>query len=114
MTGLDLNNPMVEGMLGFGISILTALMLVSLAVWFACSIVMHVAQMRRRIHRPNHEALLRENERLRNSLADARQENDYLRKLYRDTPPRAEDRTRNLAWPLRAIEEELVELRSAG
>jgi len=106
-------------MLGFGVSILMTLMLVSLAVWFACSTMVHLTKMGRRIQRPNHNALLRENERLRNSLTDARQENDYLRKLYRDPPPLAppplaEDRTRNAVWPLQATEEELVEFRSAG
>jgi hypothetical protein len=97
MSGLDWNNLMVEDMLGFGVSILMALMLLSLAVWFACSVIVHLVTMGQRSQHPNHNALQRENERLRNSLTDARQENDYLRKLYRDPPPLAEDRTRNAA-----------------
>ena len=112
MPSLDWNN-LVEDMLGFGVSILMTLMLVSLAVWFACSAMVHLTKIGRQIQRPNHNALLRENERLRNSLTDARQENDYLRKLYRDPPP-LEDRTRNAGWPLQSTEEELVEFRSAG
>jgi hypothetical protein len=97
MPSLAWNNLMVEDMLGFGVSILMALMLLSLAVWFTCSVIVHLVKMGRRSQYPNHNALLRENERLRNSLTDARQENDYLRKLYRDPPPLAEDRTRNAA-----------------
>jgi 5-bromo-4-chloroindolyl phosphate hydrolysis protein len=114
MLGLDWNNLMVADMLGFGVLILMTLMLVSLAIWFACSAMAHLTKMGRRIRRSNHNALLRENERLRNSLTDARQENDYLRKLYRDPPPLAEDRTRNVVWQLQATEEELLEFRSAG
>jgi len=113
MPGLDWNN-LVEDMLGFGVSILMTLMLVSLAVWFAGSAMVHLTKIGRRIQRPNHNALLRENERLRNSLTDARQENDYLRKLYRDPPPLAEDRTRNAVWQLQATEEELLEFHSVG
>jgi 5-bromo-4-chloroindolyl phosphate hydrolysis protein len=113
MSGLGWNN-LVEDMLGFGVSILMTLMLVSLAIWFAFSTMVHLTKMGRRIQRSNHNALLRENERLRNSLTDARQENDYLRKLYRDPPSLAEARTRNAVWPLQATEEELVEFRSAG
>jgi hypothetical protein len=89
MPGLDWNHLAADEALGFGISILTMLLIISISVWFACSVVVSVIEMGRRIHRPNYDALLRENERLRNSLVDARQENDYLRKLYRnDLPPR--------------------------
>src|SRR4051794_30843275 len=97
MPSLAWNNLMVEDMLGIGVSILMALMLLSLAVWFTFSVIVHLVKMGRRSQPPNHNALLRENERLRNSLTDARQENDYLRKLYRDPPTLAEDRTRNAA-----------------
>lgn len=114
MPGLNWNNLMIEDMLGFGVSILMTLMLVSLAIWFACSAMAHLTKMGRRFRGSNHNALLRENERLRNSLTDARQENDYLRKLYRDPPPLAKTRTTNAVWPLQATEEELVEFRSAG
>ncbi len=86
----------LEEVLGFGISVLTVLMTASLAVWFACSIVEHVLKMKRTNH-PNHDALLRENERLRVSLTEAQEKNDYLRKLYRELPSRAEDEGRRAA-----------------
>lgn len=86
---LDLRHLSVDEVLGFGISVLMALMMLSLALWFACSIVQNIAKMGRQVHRQSYEALWRENERLRDSLVEARQENDYLRKLYRnDLPPR--------------------------
>ena len=92
MPGLDWSHPAAEDVLGFGIWVLMALMMISLALWLARSIAENVIKMKRRIHRPNHDAaLLRENERLRESLADAQEENDYLRKLYRSLPPRAEE-----------------------
>jgi cell division protein FtsB len=98
MPGLNWSYLAADVVLGFGVRILMALMVVSLAVWFACSIVQNVIKVSRRIRRPKHDSLLRENERLRDSLADAQQENDYLRKLYRnDLPAHAEDSRRNAA-----------------
>ena len=82
--------------LGFGVSVLTVLMTASLAAWFALSIVEHALKMKR-IRRPNYDALLRENERLRASLKEAQEKNDYLRKLYRDLSPRAEYEGRSAA-----------------
>jgi hypothetical protein len=72
-------------------------MMGSLAVWFACSAVESIVKMRRQLRRSNYDVLLRENERLRGSLADAREENDYLRKLYRNPPLRADDKEQNVA-----------------
>ncbi len=92
MPGLDWSRLAVEDVLSFGIWVLMVLMVTSLALWLARSIVGNVIRMGRRIRRPNYDvALLRENERLRDSLANAQEENDYLRKLYRGLPPRAEE-----------------------
>jgi hypothetical protein len=79
----------LEEALGFGISVLTVLMIASLAVWFACSIVEHLLKKNNPRY-PNHDALLRENERLRTLLVEAQEKNDYLRKLYRELPPRVQ------------------------
>ncbi len=79
----------LEDVLGFGVSVLMVLMTASLAIWFACSIVEHVLKTKS-THHPNHDLFLRENERLRILLAEAQEKNDYLRKLYRELPPRAE------------------------
>ncbi len=92
MPGLDWSRLAVEDVLSFGVWVLMVLMTISLALWLARSVVENVIKMGRRIRRPNYDvALLRENERLRDSLADAQEENDYLRKLYRSLPPRAQD-----------------------
>jgi hypothetical protein len=82
----------VEDVLSFGVWVLMVLMTISLALWLARSVVENVIKMGRRIRRPNYDvALLRENERLRDSLADAQEENDYLRKLYRSLQPRTQE-----------------------
>ena len=86
----------LEEGLGFGISVLTVLMIGSLAVWFAYSIVEHVLKMNNTRY-SNHDALLRENERLRTSLAEAQEKNNYLRKLYRELPPRVQYEGRKAA-----------------
>lgn len=86
----------LEEVLGFGISVLTVLMIASLAVWFACSIVERVLETNN-IRHLNHDALLRENERLRTSLAEAQEKNNYLRKLYRELPPRVQYEGRKAA-----------------
>ncbi|MDP8950721.1 MAG: hypothetical protein M3N18_00475 [Actinomycetota bacterium] len=89
MPGLYWSQLAVENVLNFGVWVLMVLMLIGLAVWFVCSIVENATKMRRRqIRHSEYVALLRENERLRDSLADAREENDYLRKLYRNPSPR--------------------------
>ena len=97
MPDLDLSPLAAEAVLGFGIWALMLLMTSSLAVWFACSIVESVIRMGRQVRRSDYHVLLRENERLRGSLSDAREENHYLRKLYRDFPPREEDGGRHAA-----------------
>ena len=86
----------LENMLGFGVSVLMVLMTASLAIWFACSIVEHVLKTKS-VYHPNHDLLLRENERLRALLAEAQEKNDYLRKLYRELPPRTEYEGRRAA-----------------
>jgi hypothetical protein len=92
MSVLDALHLTLDDALGFGALALTVSMLAGLAVWFALSFVENVAKVGRRISRPSYDALLRENERLRDSLADAREENGYLRSLYRDLPPQEEER----------------------
>ncbi|MDQ3284526.1 MAG: hypothetical protein M3P92_02245 [Actinomycetota bacterium] len=87
----------LEEVLGFGISVLTVLMIVSLAAWFACSIVEHVQKMKNNTRYPNHDSILRENERLRTLLVEAQEKNDYLRRLYRELPPRVRYEERRVA-----------------
>jgi hypothetical protein len=87
----------LEEALGFGISVLTVLMTVSLAVWFACSIVEHVLKTKKNTHYPDYDALLRENERMRALLVEAQEKNDYLRQLYRELPPRVQYEERRAA-----------------
>jgi hypothetical protein len=102
MSVLDAIHLTLDDALGFGALALTVSMLAGLAVWFALSFVENVAKVGRRISRPSYDALLRENECLRDSLADAREENGYLRSLYRDLlhrdlPPQAEEERQNAA-----------------
>ena len=99
MTGLDhyWSYLTAESMLGFGVSVLMVLAMAGLSVWFACSVLQNVMKVGRYVHRSDYEALLRENERLTGALADAREENDYLRKLYRSVPARAEGTQRSAA-----------------
>ena len=92
----------LDDALGFGALALTLSMMLALAIWFACSIAQNVAKAGRRASRPSYDALLRENERLRDALADAHEENGYLRSLYRDLlhrdlPARAEKQRQNAA-----------------
>ena len=102
MSVLDAIHLALDDALGFGALALTVSMMAGLAVWFALSFVENVAKVGRRISRPSYDALLRENERLRDSLADAREENGYLRSLYRDLlhrdlPPQVEEERQNAA-----------------
>ena len=87
----------LEEALGFGISVLSMLMIASLVVWFACSIVEHMLKAKNSTRYPNHDALLRENDRLRTLLVEAQEKNDYLRQLYRELPPRARYEERRAA-----------------
>src|ERR687885_272091 len=97
--GIDWSHLAAEDVLGLAIWILMMLMTISLGVWFACSIVENFTKTWRRRHHSNYDALLRENERLRDSLVDAQEENEYLRELYRGLPPRraAEERRQSAA-----------------
>ena len=102
MPVLDSIHLALDDALGFGALALTISMMVALAVWFACSVAENVAKAGRRAFRPSYDALLRENERLRASLVDAREKNSYLRSLYRDLlhrdlPARAEEERQNAA-----------------
>ena len=99
MSGLDTvwSYTALEEVLGFGISVLAVLMIASLTVWFACSIVENVLKTKNNPRYHNHEALLRENERLRTLLVEAQEKNDYLRQLYRELPPRVQYEGRRAA-----------------
>ena len=102
MPVLDSIYPALDDALGFVALTLTIAMMVALAVWFAYSVAENVAKAGRRAFRPSYDALLRENERLRDALVDAHEENGYLRSLYRDLlhrdlPARAEEERQNAA-----------------
>ena len=97
MLGIDASHFATYDVLGFGVWILMILMLIGLIVWFARSVVENIVKMGRWVRRSDYDALMRENERLRDSLTDVQQENDYLRKLYRDLPRRVDDEGRNAA-----------------
>src|ERR671939_451484 len=86
--GIDWSHLAADDVLGLLIWILMMLMVISLGVWFACSIVENFTKTWRWGHHSNYDALLGENARLKGSLADAQEENEYLRKLYRSLPPR--------------------------
>ncbi len=98
MPSLDWSYLMTDIMLNFALWLLVVLMAVSLIVWFACSLVESATKMKRQVIRhTKYNALLRENERLKASLADAQQKNDYLRSLYYNLPSRAENGGRKAA-----------------
>jgi hypothetical protein len=71
----------IEEVLGFCALVLTVVGLVSLSIWFCCSIVESIVKMRRRLKHSRYNALLKENERLRSFLVDV-EENSYLREVY--------------------------------
>ena len=71
-----------EDVLGFCALVLTMLMSLGIVVWFSCSIVDRIIQMRQRHKKLRYKALLRENERLKSFLADVEEENSRLRKVY--------------------------------
>ena len=97
MLGIDASHFATYDVLGFGVWILMILMLIGLILWFARSVVENIVKMGRWVRRSDYDALMRENERLRDSLTDVQEENDYLRKLYRDLPPRVDDEGRSAA-----------------
>jgi hypothetical protein len=59
--------------------------------------VEHVLKTKNNTRYPNHDVLLRENERLRTLLVEAQEKNDYLRQLYRELPPRVQYEGRRAA-----------------
>jgi hypothetical protein len=97
MAGIDSSHFAMYDVLDFGVWILMILMLIGLIIWFIRSIVENIAKMGRWVCHSDYEALMRENERLRDSLMDVQEENDYLRKLYRDLLPRTDDEGRKAA-----------------
>jgi hypothetical protein len=97
MLGIDSSHFATYDVFGFGVWILMIVMLIGLTVWFARSVVENIVKMGRWVCRSDYDALMRENERLRDWLTDVQEENDYLRKLYRDLPPRVDDEGRNAA-----------------
>jgi hypothetical protein len=73
----------VEQTLGFLALLVTALGLVSLAAWFFCSTMLSFAKTRRGLaDAPRYNTLLEENERLRNFLAEAEEDNACLREMH--------------------------------
>ena len=72
----------MEETLGYGASVLTTLGLLSVAVWFCCTLAESLVKMRRRLNSSRYNALLKENERLRSFLADVKKENGDLREIY--------------------------------
>ena len=97
MPDLSWNYLMADEVLGSGSLGLMVLLIIGISIWFICFIVESITNTRRMIRRSNYAALLRENKCLKDSLAETREENDYLRKLYRDLPPRTEHRGQNAA-----------------
>lgn len=88
---------MIDEVLGFCALVLTVVGLVSLSIWFCCSIVERIVKMRRRLKNSRYNALLKENERLRNFLADV-EENSYLREVhYSQYAPRESNKVRHNA-----------------
>jgi hypothetical protein len=70
----------IENLLGFCALVLMMLMLLSLAVWFCCSVVEHIRKMRRQRKKyVTYAALLRENQRLKDLVAVVVKENPHLR-----------------------------------
>ncbi len=88
---------MIEEVLGFCALVLTVVGLASLSIWFCCSIVERIVKMRRRLKNSRYNTLLKENERLRNFLADV-EENSYLREVhYSQYVPRKSNKVRHNA-----------------
>jgi hypothetical protein len=84
----------MEDALGYGASVLTMLGLLSVAVWFCCTIAESLVKTRRRLKSSRYNALLKENERLRSFLADAEKENAGLRQIYHSERIRRGDSAR--------------------
>ena len=72
---------MIEEVLEFSAWLMTAAMMISLAVWFCGSAMTGVIEIRQRRHQNSRRnAFLKENARLKQMLADVEQENAHLRK----------------------------------
>jgi hypothetical protein len=78
----NLEELVMEEVLGFCALVLTMLGLISIAVWFCCSTIERMAKMRRRLKSSRYNALLKENKRLKSFLADVEKENSWLRDTY--------------------------------
>jgi hypothetical protein len=87
----------IEEVLGLCALVLTVVGLISLSVWFCCSIVERIVKVRRRLKNSRYNALLKENERLRSFLADG-EENSCLREVdYHQHIPRRSNKVRHSA-----------------
>ena len=73
---------MTEDVLGFCALVLTMLMSLGIVLWFSCSIADSIIMMRQRHKKIRYKVLLRENERLKSSLAKVEEENFRLRRIY--------------------------------
>ena len=65
---------MMEDVLGSYALVLTMLMSLAIVVWFCCSIADSLLRMSQRHKKLKYKALMRENQRLRNLLADTARE----------------------------------------
>jgi len=84
--------------LGFLALLVTVLGLVSLAVWFFCSVVQSLARTRRGLKDSlRYGVLLAENERLRSILAEVEEDNARLRELHGYLGRRERDLARDAA-----------------
>jgi Na+/melibiose symporter-like transporter len=72
----------MEEVLGFWALVLTMSMSFVIVVWLCCSIVDSLLKMRRRHKKVRYKALLRENQRLKQLLADTAKEH-HFRKVHR-------------------------------
>lgn len=89
----------MEEVLGSYALVLTMLMSLAIVVWFCWSIADSLLKMRHRHKTLRYKALIRENERLKSSLADVEEENLRLRKSYYTEVTRRKSNTisRNVA-----------------
>lgn len=72
---------MAEEVLGFSVLVLTMVGLVSVAVWFCCSVAENIMKVGRRIKDSRYDTLSKENERLKGFLVKVEAENVRLREI---------------------------------
>lgn len=72
----------MEEVLGFWALVLTMAMSLVIVVWFCCSIVVGLLKVGQRHKKVRYKALLRENQRLKQLLADTAKEH-HFRKVHR-------------------------------